>query len=217
MSAGELVGFLASRRGLQEASLKKGMHGLQGGGNVNVQPMAAWRRKSTGMVMSILVWPEDSSVVPDASEEARLLAAASKKLGVGLEWAEPWAKHKYAGFYRSAKPTEKVVRGRSREIGKWLDAEVVRGLDEHYRDYEAGRLRREPSITAAGMMDLLNVYGSPEEWRRLATKAKVSRVQATLKRLRKKGLLNTSTGEGPSGREARLYEPMWFAKKHGNA
>lgn len=197
----------------EAVSLKPGHHDLTGGGSVVIKPH--WREKAR---MQINIFPESMSAEtpPDEMETARILKAASQKLHLTLSWKGDWVKTKYAGYMREAEAAEKIVRGRSRVVGKWLDTEILHEIDRVYHHYEKGAsYLKEPSLSVTSIVDLLG-HG-PDEWNAMDRKEKTSRVQAALKRLKKAGKLNTSTGAGAHGVEARLYEPMWFAKKHGNA
>jgi hypothetical protein len=194
---------------MEEASLRKGSHDLPGGGMVVVRSKVYPKGK-----LEIAIWPENPDEIPGRAEEDRLLHAASTALKLKLHWEGDWIKSKYAGYYRNAWSAEKVVKGRSRAIGKWLDQELLRVIDEQYKNYEKYG-HREPSLTVTFLR--MHMGAGPGDWGDLSDKEKTSRVAAALKRLVKKNKLVSSIGPGVGGREARMYEPYWFAKKHGNA
>jgi len=198
---------------LHEArSLKKGDYSLSGGGSILVSPSKLHKGK-----MLIQIWPKShaSESPPGHAEDAELLKQAAHKLDLTLRWSGEWTRHKYAGYYRMAEPAERVVQGRSREIGKWLDKTIVDEIDRVYQAYENGALHKEPMLSVGSVLNLLG--GGPGDWSSMSRKARMSRVQAAVKRLAKKRKLVSSIGVGHGGREAQVYEPYWFAKKHGNA
>lgn len=99
----------------------------------------------------------------------------------------------------------------AKAFGKWLREGVVKWVEEIYRDFKAGKFRKEPCITAAYLKEFLHEIPGWDDHasfvRKLDSKKRLQACHNALESAKKKGLLNTSTGMGMTGRETHCYEP----------
>jgi len=82
---------------------------------------------------------------------------------------------------------------------------VVEAVLEAYREYHKVPGRREPAITATVLAE--GIFGLPEAFKYLGKHRQALALHNALETAVRQGLLISSTGYGPGGREARLYEP----------
>lgn len=90
-------------------------------------------------------------------------------------------------------------------INQQVEAAALDVIERTYDRYRAGGLRREPCLTATAIVESMPYIS--DDWHFSTRRNQVSMVRNALGRLKRKGRVGSSIGEGLTGREARCWEP----------
>lgn len=149
---------------------------------------------------------------PSGSYERQLLDAASKALGVPLQWKDgkDWEPNKYVtGWVRRIEVEGELGVRRDKELAAEMDKVVLDVIYGMYDAWKAGRGRGEPQITGAFIRGYLDQGQAPDAFRDADRRRQGSMVHAAVGRLLRKGKIGRSHGIGGYN-----YEPNedWWRK-----
>jgi len=161
-------------------------------------------------------WAEEVLKVQDPAELAKLYAEskarrAEYRKSSGLaEWDRKHREERHPHHVAVAEPLERaIVDYINRRYAEWKRSRADLVKDPHYDERDAQRIFPEPSLSIGHIVD--SVGRTLLQHDIDDRKEQYSVVSAALRRLVKKGLLKTSSGQSTlvKGRrsETRMYEP----------
>lgn len=109
------------------------------------------------------------------------------------------------------KQTENNYNAPKNDSGKWLDAFVLMYTVHAYNRFNNDETVSEPELTTSYFLNALPIANAPYELQGLIKGKLNNRIRNSLKRLVQCGALESSIGCGPSGRDARMYNPTYYA------
>jgi len=115
---------------------------------------------------------------------------------------------------RPSSEYKKQMRQERKELAPYLDKLVLDYVHDEYRRYRERPQRGEPCVTAVEIREMTSIRrvdvpdNLADNYNLMTKSEKLTAINSSLQRLKRKGLLQSSLGFNMFGKEARCFEPV---------